>query len=98
MCVTIRNVDALMTHTVGDRQSCKAHIDQQTYMAVTKIMNPYALYPCLLAAPVHFMVKIVLADGENTTVRLHVVKLLEIFLHLLIQKLRHRYDAVALFK
>ena len=83
MRVTVCDVDTLMSHTVGNRQSCKAHIDQQTYMAVTKVVNPYAFYPSLLAAPVHLMMKIMLANGENPAIRLHVVKLLDILLHLL---------------
>ncbi len=97
MRVTIRDIDTLMPNTVGNRQSRKTHINQQTYVAVTKVMNPYALYPGRLAAPIHLVVEIVLADGENPTIRLYALELLEIILHLLTQKLRHCYNAVALF-
>ena len=97
MRVAVCDVDALMTHTVGNCQRRKSHVDQQTYVAVTKVVNPYALYSCLLGTPIHLVMKIMLADGENPAIRLYVVKLLEILLHLLAQELWHCNDAIALF-
>ena len=97
MRVAICDIDALMPHAIGNRQRCKTHINQQTYVAVAKVMNPDAFHPSRLAAPIHLVVEIVLANGENPAIRLHAVELLEIVLHLLTQELWHCYNAVALF-
>lgn len=51
MGVAICDVDALMPHAIGNRQRCKTHINQQTYVAVAKVMDirmrftPVALLP-----------------------------------------------------
>ena len=97
MSVAVSNIYALVTNTVSDCQSRESHINQQANMAVTKIVDSDAFYPCLFRASIHLMVQIMLADGENPVIRLDIVKLLEVFLHLLTQKLRHCYDSIALF-
>ena len=58
--------------------------------------NPF--HPSLLAATVHFPVKIAFADGENAAVRFHTIEHFEIVLNLIRQKLRHGDDAVAFFR
>ena len=96
MGVAVGDVDTLMPHTLRDGQGGKAHVDQQTDVAVSQIVYANPFYPCLLAATVHFPVKIAFADGKHPAVRLHTVKLLEVVLEFITQELRHLNHPVAL--
>ena len=96
MGVAVGDVDTLMSHTLCDSQGGKAHVDQQTDVAMSQIVYADALYPCLLAATVHFPVEIAFADGEHPAVRLHAVELLEVVLQLVTQELGHLDHPVAL--
>ena len=57
--------------------------------------NPF--HPSLLAATVHFPVKIAFADGEHPAVRLHAIELLKVVLKLVTEKLGHLNHPVALW-
>ena len=96
MGVAVGDVDALMSHTLRDGQSGKAHVDQQTDVAMSQIVYANPFHPRLLAAAVHFPVEIALADGEHPAVRLHAVELLEVVLELITEELGHLNHTVAL--
>ena len=83
MSVAVSNIYTLVTNTVSDCQSRESHINQQTNVAVTNIVDSDALYPGRFTAPVHFMVQIVLADGENAVIGFCAVEHLNVVLHLL---------------
>ena len=63
---------------------------------VSQIVYANPFHPCLLAATVHFPVKIAFADGKHPAVRLHTVKLLEVVLQLVTEELGHLNHTVAL--
>ncbi len=96
MGVTVGDVDTLMPHTLCNSQGSKAHVDQQTDVAMSQIVYANAFYPSLLTATVHFSVKIAFADGEHPTVRLHSIELLEVVLQLITEELRHLDHSIAL--
>ena len=96
MGVAVGDVDTLMSHTLRDGQGGKAHVDQQTDVAMSQIVYANPFYPCLLAAAIHFPMEIAFADGEHPAVRLHAVKLLEVILQLITEKLRDLDHPVAL--
>ena len=64
-------------------------------MAVTNIVDSDALYPGRLAAPIHLMVQIMLADGENAVIGFCAIEHFDVVLHLLREKIRHQDFAVA---
>ena len=96
MGVAVSDVDALMSHTLRDGQSSKAHVDQQTDVTMSQVMYADAFYPGLLAATIHFPVEIAFADGEHPAVRLHAIELLEVVLELVTEELGHLDHPVAL--
>lgn len=96
MGVSVGDVDTLMPHTLCNSQGSKAHVDQQTDVAVPQIVYANAFYSSLLAATVHFPVEIAFADGEHPAVRLHSIELLEVVLQLITEELRHLDHAVTL--
>lgn len=96
MGVTISDVDTLMPHTLCNSQGGKAHVDQQTDVAMPQIVYANAFYPSLLTATVHFSVEIAFADGKHPAVRLHTVELLEVVLQLVTKELGHLDHPVAL--
>lgn len=63
---------------------------------VSQIVYANPFHPCLLAAAIHFPMEIAFADGEHPAVRLHAVKLLEVILQLVTEKLRDLDHPVAL--
>ena len=71
MGIAVGDVDAFMPHTLCNSQGSKAHVDQQTDVAVPQIVYANAFYPSLLTATVHFSVEIAFADGKHPAVRLH---------------------------
>ena len=96
MGVAVGDVGTLMPHTLRDGQGGKAHVDQQTNMAVSQIVYANPFHSSLLAATVHFPVEIAFADGEHPAVRLHAVELLEVVLKFITQELRQLDHPVAL--
>ena len=96
MGVAVGDVDTLMPHTLRDGQSGKAHVNQQTDVAMSQIVYANPFHPSLLAAAVHFPVEIAFADGKHPAVRLHTVELLEVVLQLVTQELGHLDHPVAL--
>ena len=64
MGVTVSDVDALVSYALRNSQSGKAHVDQQTDVAVPQIVYANAFYPSLLTATAHFSVEIAFADGD----------------------------------
>lgn len=96
MGIAVGDVDTLMPHTLCNSQGSKAHVDQQTDVAVPQIVYANAFYPSLLTATVHFSVEIAFADGEHPAVWLHSIELLEVVLQLITEELRHLDHAVTL--
>ena len=90
MSIAVSNIYALVANTVSDCQSGESHINQQTNVAVTNIVDSDALYPGRLAAPIHLMVQIMLADGENAVIGFCTVEHFNIVLHLLREEIRHQ--------
>ena len=80
MGIAVGDVDTLMPHTLCNSQGSKAHVNQQTDVAMPQIVYANPFHPRLLAATVHFPVKIAFADGEHPAVRLHSIELLEVVL------------------
>ena len=95
MCITVSDLDALMSHTVSDSNSREAQLDQERNVAVTQIVNADSFQACRFHTPVHLMVQIALGYGENSLVWLLVVQHTEILLHLLAKKIRHFNGTVA---
>lgn len=96
MGVSVGDVDTLMPHTLCNSQGSKAHVDQQTDVAMSQIVYTNAFYPSLLTATVHFSMEIAFADGKHPAVRLHAIELLEVVLQLITEELRHLDHAVTL--
>ena len=96
MGVSVGDVDTLMPHTLCNSQGSKAHVDQQTDVAMPQIVYANPFHPSLLAATVHFSVKIAFADGEHPAVRLHSIELLEVVLEFITEELWHLDHAVTL--
>ena len=96
MGIAVGDVDTLMPHTLCNSQGSKAHVDQQTDVAVPQIVYANPFHPRLLAATVHFSVEIAFADGEHPAVRFHAVELLEVVLEFITEELRHLDHAVTL--
>ena len=96
MSVAVGDVDALMPHALCDGQGGKAHVDQQTDVAMSQIVYANPFHPCLLAATVHFPVEIAFANGKHPAVRLHAVELLEVVLEFITQELGHLNHPVVL--
>ena len=44
----------------------KAHINEQTYMTVTEIVNADTLYPCGICPSVHLVMEITFCDCKDT--------------------------------
>ena len=96
MGVAVGDVDTLMPHVLRDGQGGKAHVDQQTDVAMSQIVYANPFHPRLLAATIHFPVEIAFADWEHPAVRLHAVELLEVVLQLVTEELGHLDHPVAL--
>lgn len=96
MGIAVGDVDALVPHALCDGQGGKAHVNQQTDVAMSQIVYANPFHPSLLAATVHFPMEIAFADGKHPAVRLHAVELLEVVLQLVTQKLGHLDHPVAL--
>ena len=95
MGVVISDVDALMTHPVGNGRGREAHVNQKRYRAVSDVVDSDALDPGLFRAPLHLPVEIALGDGEHPVIRPDAVEHFEIILDFIRQELRHGDDAVA---
>lgn len=95
MSVAVSNIYALVTNTVSDCQSGEAHINQKANVAVTNIVDSNTFHPGRLAAPVHFMVQIVLADRENAVIRFCTIEHLKVVLHLFREEIRHQDFTIA---
>ncbi len=96
MSVAVGDVDALMPHTLRDGQGGKAHVDQQTDVAMSQIVYADAFYSGLLTASVHFPVEIAFTDGKHPAIRLHPIELPEVVLEFITQELRHLDHPIAL--
>ena len=96
MGITVGDINTLMPNTLRDGQGGKAHVDQQTDVAMSQIVYANPFHPCLLTATVHVPVEIAFADGEHPAVRLHSIELLEVVLEFITEELRHLDHAVTL--
>ena len=94
MGVAVGDVDTLMPHTLCNSQGSKAHVDQQTDVAMPQIMYANAFYPSLLTATVHFSVEIGFCDGKDAVGWLHGVQAFDVILHFITQKRGHLNHAV----
>ena len=95
MSVLIGDFNALVSHTVSNRHRRESHINQQTDVAVTKVVNADTLYACGFRPSVHLVMKIAFCHRENTVFLFKTVEHTEIFLHFLAEKMRHFNGAVA---
>ena len=95
MCISVGNIYAFVTNTVSNCQSRESHINQQTNVAVTNIVDSNALHPGCLAPPIHLMVQIMLANGKNAVIGFCAVEHFDIVLHLLSKKFWHQDFAIA---
>ena len=96
MFIAVCDLDNLMSYALRNSQGSKAHVDQQTDVAMSQIVYANPFHPSLLAATVHFPVEIAFADGKHPAVRLHAVELLEVVLKRITEKLWHLNHPVAL--
>ena len=86
MGVVISDVDALMTHPVGNGRGREAHVNQKRYRAVSDVVDSDALDPGLFRAPLHLPVEIALGDGEHPVMRPDAVEHFEIILDFIRQE------------
>ena len=95
MRVPIGDFDALVSNPVGNGNRREAHINEQTDVAVSQIVDSDALDACCLCTPVHLMVEIAFGYRENTIFLFQTVLHFEKLLHLLAEKVGHLNGAVA---
>lgn len=95
MGISVSDLNAFVSHSVCNRHRRETHVDQQADVAMTNIMDPYALDPGGFCTSVHFPVQIALGDGENAVFLFQSVLHLEELLHFLTEKIRHLNGAVA---
>ena len=62
------------------------------------IMHANSFDPGRMAAPINFVIEIVLCDREDTILLLHSIEGLDVFLHFLTEEFGHLNDTVALFR
>lgn len=86
--VTVGDVDAFMSHAGGNCHGTEAHVDQQRYMPVTDIMHANSFDPGRTAAPIHFVIEIILCDRKDA-ILLHPIEGLDVFLHFLTEEFGH---------
>ena len=95
MRVPIGDFDALVSNPVGNGNRREAHINEQTDVAVSQIVDSDALDACCLCTPVHLMVEIAFGYRENAVFLFQAVLHFEKLLHLLAEKVGHLNGAVA---
>ena len=61
MSISVGDLDTFMSHSVGNSYRGETHVDQQTDMAVSQIVDSDALDPCGFCPSIHFPVR--KADG-----------------------------------
>ena len=88
MRVPIGDFDALMSNPVGNGNRREAHINEQTDVAVSQIVDSDALDACCLCTPVHLMMEIAFGYRENTIFLFQTVLHFEKLLHLLARESR----------
>ena len=66
MGISISDLNTFVTHPIRNRDSREAHINEQTDVAVSQIVDSDALDACCLCTPVHLMVEIAFGYRENT--------------------------------
>ena len=72
MCVSVGDIDTLVTHTVCDSHGRESHIDEQGHVRMAQVVNTDTLHTRCIAASRHLMVQIALGDWEDTGIALHV--------------------------
>lgn len=95
MGISISDLNTFVTHPIRNRDSREAHINEQTDVAVSQIVDSDALDACCLCTPVHLMVEIAFGYRENTIFLFQTVLHFEKLLHLLAEKVGHLNGAVA---
>ncbi len=86
----IRDMLALMPHTVADRLCRKAHIDQKRNMGMPQVMHPDLFDTGRLASAHHLPVQTVFRELEDPVTLSDVIKHLQTIFHLLAEEVRHR--------
>lgn len=94
MSISVGDLNAFVTHSIGNSYCRETHVDQQTDVAVSQIVDSDTLDPCGFCPSVHFPVQIALVDGEDTVFLFQPVLHLEELLHFLTEKIGHLNGAV----
>lgn len=84
-----------MSNPVSNGNRREAHINEQTDVAMSQIVDSDALDACCLCTPVHLMMEIAFGYRENTIFLFQTVLHFEKLLHLLAEKVGHLNGAVA---
>ena len=89
MSVVVGDIDAFVSHPIGDGYRRVSHFNQKRNMAVSQIVDSDPLDPCGLGTSVHFVVEIAFCNFKQPVVFADSVELFHIVLHFLTEKLRH---------
>lgn len=89
MCVSIGNIDALVSNAVCDGNCREAHIDQEGDMAMSQVVDSDFLNTGLCAASAHFVMKIGLRDREHSGIVSNPIQGVEIILNFVNEKIGH---------
>ena len=68
VCIAISNVNTLVSHTISDSYSRKAHINQQTDVAMPDSVDSYSFYSAGGATTANFVVEVRFRKREYTVV------------------------------
>ena len=94
MSISVGDLNTFVSHSVGNCYCRETHVDQQTDVAVSQIVNSDTLDPCGFCPSVHLPVQIALVDREDTVFLpqpvLHTKKLL----HFHTEEIRHLNGSV----
>ena len=98
MRVPVGDLHAFVSHTVANGNGRIAHVDKQGNVAVSQIVDSDDLDARRLASELHAALQGMLGQREDAAVRFQPIKLLEIVLYLVAEKVRHLDHAVAFLR
>ena len=95
MRIAISDFHAFMSDAIADGNGGIAHVNKKGNVAVSQIVDSDDLYTRCLTSELHAALQGVLGQWEDAAVRFQSVKLLEIILYFVTEKVRHLNHAVA---
>ncbi len=86
MGVAEGDVDAFVSHTLGDGHGMETHVDQQGNVRMAQVVDTNFLDACLYGAVVDFTQHKVFRDREDAVISFQVINGVEIFCQFLAEK------------